>query len=152
MAPAFYATSFLPAERVLFIPQFVLVVTIMSCGLLDGLAAPPLVTMWRTERSSLKRVLLTAGLSFVLLVPLGTAARTVFEANDLRVYAAELDDRDRQAREAQAAGAASLTVAEIDQPAMIALTEPGADPTQWANVCIARYYNLDTLTTTSTGA
>jgi Family of unknown function (DUF6056) len=141
-APALYAVGGLPPDRALLIPQFVLVVTIMSCGLLDGLARPGLTIAW-PGASPRVRALLSLTVAFVLLVPLVTAVKTLIQADPLRVYAAALDDREHQAHAAHAAGSTSVTVVPIQQPDVISLAEPGSDPKQWPNFCIASYYGLD---------
>jgi hypothetical protein len=89
------------------------------------------------------RALWSLTLVFVLLVPLATTIRTLVETNDLSAYAAALDEREGQAREASAAGATSFTAAPVRQPEVISLAEPGPDPKQWPNFCIASYYGLE---------
>jgi hypothetical protein len=89
------------------------------------------------------RALMSVTLVFVLLVPLATTVRTLVETKDLSTYAAALDAREGQAREAVASGATSVTAATVRQPEAISLAEPGPDPKQWPNFCIASYYGLD---------
>jgi hypothetical protein len=144
-APAIYAGGELPPDRALIIPQYIMIATIMCCGLLDGLASPRLVVALPAPPTP-KRVLLGTCVALALLVPLLTTAHTLLESDQLRAYAAAFDEREQEALAAHAAGTPSLAVAALDQPSMVGLAEPGADPEAWPNFCIASYYGLDTLT------
>ncbi len=148
-SPSFFAGGDIPPDRALIIPQFVLVATLMGCGLLDGLASPRLAVALPTT-PALKRLMLWACIAVTLFVPLTIAVHGLLQVDELGTYAAALDSREHQAQAAHDAGSASVTVEAVDQPSMVGLAEPGPDPKQWPNSCIAPYYGLDTFIVAST--
>jgi hypothetical protein len=144
VAPSFYIGGGIPPERALIIPQFVLVATIMCCGILDGLARRSNATA-RRPSGSWQRVAVAVGAVVVAVAPLATTAQTIGHVDELRAYAAALDARERKAREATRAGELSLTVPRVQQPSMVLLQDIGSDPTVWPNTCVARYYGLESI-------
>jgi hypothetical protein len=85
-----------------------------------------------------------AGLSAaIVLGPILLTLHTLTLGNELRAYAATLDDLDRQARAARAAGERELRIQRTTQPAAIGLDQIGSDAASWPNTCVAAYYGVD---------
>jgi len=139
-APTRYIGGGVPPDRAQIVPVFAVVLVLMSSGFLDGLgsrtSSPRRPNTWR-------RAALVCGFwGAIALGPMLVTLRILAPADELKAYAATLDDMDLQARRAQAAGEPELHVQLVRQPALIGLDELGPDATVWPNTCVAAYYGL----------
>lgn len=142
--PSFYALGAPPPTRAQVIPQFFLVTATAAVGYLAGLAAGrPRAKHWLEVRGGL-----AAGIAAVLLAvaPLAVTAATLQRVGPARAYAQRWDAIDQQVRQAKADGATQVTVPALALTGNIGGFDfVGANPQDWFNQCVARYYGVDSV-------
>ena len=132
--PSFYASNGNPPARSLIVPGSLLIAYAVYAGYaLRG---------WlRVPRAA------TAALLLVLaLVPLGIAATAFPERATAAEYAMLWDTEDTQIRAARDSGARRVEVPPLPRNLGESFITP--DPGNWFNVCVARYYGLETIAST----
>jgi hypothetical protein len=138
-APSAYAKSF-PSARVRFPALFLLTLMLVAEG---GLAGYLLSQVRSPSSSALLRALVFSLLILTFLYPLRAAIRIYSLAPRYRSEAAAWDARDREIRQAVAAGATDLVVVQLDTPGGV--QEYKGNELFWVNRCAAAYYGLRSL-------
>ncbi len=140
-APTLYTVFGGPPARALVIPQFIVTAVVAFWSLVAGLSLRRTFAHRAQDqpRSQKPRLLLLLGI--LMLIPLGSAWRTLSIAGELQSYALKWDQRDRQVRNAAARGEKSVVVQALGYTGR--LEDLDLDPKHWLNLCVARYYGLD---------
>jgi hypothetical protein len=137
--PAAYATSLRPPERALAVPWFTLVALLaawsFTAGLLLGRSATPIARA--------ARLLVTAGALVLVAAPLSGALATLAGVPAMRAYAATWDAADARLRAARADGQLRVVAPRVRHPG--GLRDLAREPDFWLNVCVARYYGLESV-------
>ncbi len=134
--PSFYAQNGNPPARALIVPG----------SILAGFAVYVGVAGVALARAALVRAPLFAtvtGLILMALVPLGIAATTSPERALAADYAARWDAEDALIRAQRDAGQRQLIVPPL--PSNLGEDYVTADPKHFFNVCVARYYGVDSI-------
>ncbi len=143
-APTVYAMNAYPDDRAIVVPQFFLALTVLVWGFLLGRALRRAVSLPGRTRSAL---LLAAAL-LALVVTGASTAQTVravtSQAPEATTYAARWDARDALLRADRAQGVTDLEVVSLES--RFALADLSADPNDWVNRCVAKYYDFQSVT------
>jgi hypothetical protein len=145
MLPAFYALGTNPPGRAQVIPEYVVLAGVGLAGALIGafgrerlapLLGRPLVSGVAT--------LVLAGL--LVAGPILTTRRTLQQVAAAREYATRWDQLDQQVRGDRERGIQSVTVSHLASTGSVQnLDFVGADPNDWFNQCVARYYAVSSI-------
>jgi hypothetical protein len=137
-APTVYAMNAYPDDRVIVVPQYLLVLSVVLWGFLAGrtLAAflPAGAARLRPAVVGLAVLVTMAAVGLV-------AVDTLAALPAARQYAAGWDERDRSIREQRAGGASTIQAAPLDSRA--GLMELSESPQEWVNQCMAGYYGVE---------
>jgi hypothetical protein len=129
---SFYAQNGNPPARSLIVPGAILIGYAMFAGYAGrGIA-------YRLSRS--RRLALVLA---VAVVPLAVAAFSLPEAVSAAQHAALWDETDTQIRASRDAGQQHVVVAPL--PRYLGEDFVTSDPQDWFNVCVARYYGVQTI-------
>jgi hypothetical protein len=134
--PSFYAQNGNPPARSLIVPGAILI----AYTLFVGWTIAPFVQRALTSLPARAPV---AAMAVLALVPLGIAASSFPERAQAAQYAAQWDAEDQQIRLARDAGESDLTVPPL--PPFLGEDFVGADRRDWFNMCVARYYGVNTI-------
>ncbi|MDQ3811259.1 MAG: DUF6056 family protein, partial [Chloroflexota bacterium] len=134
--PSFYAQNGNPPARALIVPGAFMIGYLLWLGYT--------IAPWLAR---LNPWLSRLGLATLALVPITAAVPTLAERASAAQYAAQWDALDRDIRAAQAAGARNLTVSPL--PRNLGEGWVTTDPRHFFNVCVARYYGLDSIAASS---
>jgi hypothetical protein len=134
--PSFYAQNGNPPARSLIVPGAILIGYLIYVGV----TIAPLLA-----RASLRlpAVARAAAVVALAMVPLSTAVLTLPDRALAAQYAALWDAEDASIRAARDAGARDLIVPPL--PRNLGEQFVTTDPSHFFNVCVARYYGLDTI-------
>jgi hypothetical protein len=136
--PSFYAQNGNPPARSLIVPGAILTAYLLFVGYaLWGWLRRPLVA------PGLGRPLRTASLLLLVLVPVAVAATTVPEIAAAARYASLWDTTDGQIRASRDAGVSDVVIAPL--PPFLGESFVTPDRNNWFNVCVARYYGVQTI-------
>jgi hypothetical protein len=83
-------------------------------------------------------------LVLVTLYPFRAANAPLADLERVAVRAERWDARDREIRQAAAAGKEDILTRQVD--VVQTLADMGPDPAHWVNRCAALYYGVDTIT------
>jgi Family of unknown function (DUF6056) len=147
MVPVYYALDADPPGRALLVPQYLLMCILAVGG-------------WYAGGHLIRFVSLTseatragAALGLVVLLALGPVlmtTRIVAQFGSDRTYAIEWDLLDTQIRADRARGVQDLTVMRLDPTGTVHnLDFFGSDRHDWLNECVARYYAVNSIASTS---
>lgn len=138
--PSFFAQNGNPPARSQIVPTAILIAYLLSIGIAvsNDLAA------WLMEHqpSAVRRGLKV----LIALVPLAIVLASLPQIPPAAALAAQRDEVDAQIRRERASG--TLDVHVPDLPPYLGEHFVGTDPTDWFNVCVARYYDLRTIAST----
>jgi len=133
--PSFYAQNGNPPMRSLIVPGAILVGYLFFVGLLFRDLTARFLAQPR-------HALAVAALA---LVPIGVALYSLPEQAAAASYATRFDAEEQQIRASRDAGQQDLTVPEL--PANFGEPFAGPDPTNFLNMCVARYYDVRSIAT-----
>lgn len=141
MLPAIALGATSPPARALIFPQYVLVCSMVSVGLILG-GALGASSSAGSDRIHRYAVLAASVLIVALYVggPLLAAHRILDRSVVMGAYAAAWDERDRMIRDAHESGEMSVIAPALDNPA--SLDDIEADPHFWVNDRMAIYYGV----------
>jgi hypothetical protein len=143
LAPSFYALSSPAPGRARIIPQLVLVAVTASAGYASGAMLSAVVPRPRAVR-------VAGGVVVVGLILTGsllTARRVLAETADAQAYAERWDGIDAQVRAERASGEQDVVVPTLPPTGTIrGMDFVGPDPSDWLNVCVARFYRVRSIT------
>lgn len=131
--PSFYAQNGNPPARSLIVPGAILIGYLAFLGVALGPyfgARVPTAGRW-------------ASVAALLAVPLGVAVTTFPDGARAADYAAQWDAEDALIRSARDSGQRELVVPPL--PPNLGEDFVTADPKHFLNVCVARYYGVDTI-------
>jgi hypothetical protein len=131
--PSFYAQNGNPPFRSLIVPGALLV----GYALVLGFALRDLATAWLPEPRRAVALLVLA------LVPVAAALSTLPDQAAAARYAALFDAEDQQIRASRDTGQTDLIVPRL--PPNLGEDFVTADKSNWFNMCVARYYGLRTI-------
>jgi Family of unknown function (DUF6056) len=134
--PSFYAQNGNPPARSLIVPGSILIGYLIYVGLV----AASLLARASQRLPSVPRA---AAVVALVLVPLSTAVLTLPDRALAAQYAALWDAEDASIRAARDAGVRDLIVPPL--PRNLGEQFVTTDPRHFFNVCVARYYGLDTI-------
>jgi uncharacterized protein DUF6056 len=148
MLPSAYTGFVYPVQRVLIIPQVVLVGGLALAGFLVGgmLAASPIRVDGRRAAA--------AGLAVLALAFVPPSMQAILANGDVaKGYAASVETRDGTLKQLKASGVRDATVDILPTPqrAWVGGLDATWERTNQVNVCIADYYGFDSLTARVTG-
>ncbi len=149
--PAFYALSETLPLRAQILPKFVLVTFMMFAGFLamqsflNSYADYTRLKFWTLAAASTALILL-------LLVPLASAKKTFALGEKAEMYAAKWDEIEREISAAKSSGISDVIIPNINADEYElgfgrAEMLPTANPKEGQNVCLARYFDLLSVTT-----
>jgi hypothetical protein len=142
-APAAWALSGPPPDRVLVIPMFVLTWFAVSWGYLAGLALRRSLAIQLPATLSLAITATAIVAGLLVLGPIRSSMRTLNSVPGMRGYAMQWDARDRDLRAARLEG---KTVADVPPMENIAgLEEAPSTTNRRLNQCFAGYYGLKSI-------
>jgi Family of unknown function (DUF6056) len=146
-APSVYAESSSPESRVLIIGRFSLVLTLSAMGGGIGLLARNILKTALNRYHKVLNVIALVILAVCCLYSLVISWQINSQEIPYRqAWAAEWDARDAQIRKAVSQGQTSIHVVELQS--MGKLFEYGPDANDTLNLCVARYYGLQTIIAT----
>lgn len=147
--PAFYALSETLPLRAQILPKFVLVTFMMFAGFLfmlsflNSYADYSRLRLWSLAVTSTALVLL-------LIVPLASAKENLALGEKAEVYAVKWDEIEREILAAKSSGINDLVIPNINADEFelgFGRSEmlPTANPKEGQNICLARYFDLDSV-------
>jgi Family of unknown function (DUF6056) len=141
MAPVAYGESSYPDLRTLIAPRWIMVIQIISLGWLAGW----ILSRWLKARPGATQ--LTTITAMIIILGVGvlaiTAAKNIYaQIPQYQRWAMYWDKRNDQILQAKQEGQTVVQVMEIDHMIQ-GVSELGADPFFWYNVCAARYYGIE---------
>jgi len=141
MAPVAYGISSYPDLRTLIAPRWIMVMQIISLGWLAGLV----ISRWLKARPrAIQPANITAMIIIICVGVLAiSAAKDIYtQVPRYQRWATYWDMRDNQILLARQEGQTVVQVMEIDH-IIPGISELGADPFFWYNMCAARYYGIE---------
>jgi len=136
-APTVYAMNAYPDDRVIVVPQYVLVLTVALWGLFAGRTLSALLPAWRERmRFALPALAVVVVIAAVGLAAAGSLTDLPAEAG----YAAQWDARHRSLQAQAEGGIVVLQTYALD--ARAGLMELSEDPQGWVNQCMAGFYGV----------
>lgn len=147
--PAFYALSETLPLRAQILPKFILVTFMMFVGFLlmlsflNSYADYLRLKFWTLIGTSI-------ALTLLLFVPLASAKRNLSLGEKAAVYAAKWDEIEREISAAKSNGQNNVVIQNINADEFElgfgrADMLPTTKPTEGQNICLARYFDLDSI-------
>jgi hypothetical protein len=134
--PSFYAQNGNPPARSLIVPGAIMVGYLLFVGFaIRGVAAPFASVEWGRATA----------LAALALVPILAAIATLPEQANAARYAELFDAEEQQIRVSRDAGETDLTVPPL--PTNLGENFVSSDRQDWFNLCVARYYEIDSIAT-----
>jgi hypothetical protein len=130
--PSFYAQNGNPPARSLVVPGAILIAYLLFLGHAFG-------SVWQRVAEP-RRLALSLVL---LLVPIGAAVLSLPEPAVAAQHAALWDAEDQQIRASRDSGQSDVTVPPL--PAYLGENFVTAEPDNWFNLCVARYYGVQSI-------
>jgi hypothetical protein len=140
-APVVYALNTFPDDRTIIVPQFVIVVAVMSAS--GMLGAGLRQRGWLpdpTKRAIVAHILQAAILAVILLTTGISIRRSVRQIPDFQSFARTWDERAAILQQAALSGQSEITV--TGGSARFGVGSLSADPNNWKNLCMASYYQI----------
>jgi hypothetical protein len=134
--PSFYAQNGNPPARSLIVPGAILIAYLLFLGHAFG-------SVWQRVAEP-RRLAVSLAL---LLVPIGAAVLSLPEPAIAAQHAALWDAEDQQIRASRDSGQADVTVLPL--PAYLGEDFLTPEPDNWFNLCVARYYGLQSIAATA---
>jgi hypothetical protein len=134
--PSFYAQNGNPPARSLIVPGAILIAYVLFLGYAFG-------SVWQRVPEP-RRLAVSLAL---LLVPIGVAVLSLPEPAVAAQHAALWDAEDQQIRASRDSGQADVTVQPL--PAYLGEDFVTPDSDNWFNLCVARYYGLQSIAATA---
>jgi hypothetical protein len=151
MLPAFYALGTNPPGRAQILPEYLALLGVGLAGAVLGILAKAYVVP-TLDRPAGRAVAVLALLALLVAGPLATARETLTQISDASTYAARWDDIDRQIRMDRQQGLTSIVVPPLAATGSVRnLDFVGADPGDWFNQCVARYYSVPSIAAAAHG-
>lgn len=138
IAPAYFVSGAHPPDRAMVTTQFFLICVACAWGFIFGRALVQSKPRWTTGALVTAIVLLLCG-------PVLTAKNVWREAAVYRVYAELWDEQDAALRSAKQKGEKAVVLRKLPQWGGPGMESAGADPKAGFNVCIARYYGVESV-------
>lgn len=137
VAPAYFASGTHPPDRAMALTQFVLICVTCTWGWFVGKAL---------KQSSPKLIPIAHGFLILLLIFPVLSTRSAWrEAEQYRVYADMWDAEDASIRTAKARGEKAMVLRALPHWGGPGMESAGENPKNGLNVCIARYYGVDSV-------
>ena len=144
MVPSIYGTGGYPPDRALIISQFVLSLFTITWGILLGILLKRFPFHQYLYDRIFGFVLFTLLLALMLPSPFFSFRRnSILITPVMQEYAGLWDSRDAMINDAIQQGNSNLKV--IPLPHLSGLPAIGEKPDEWLNVCVARFYLLDSI-------
>jgi hypothetical protein len=143
-APTVFAMNAYPDDRVIIIPQFILVVTISAFAYLAGWL------LKQVNRLAPRLHAVNGLVAMAVVVTLLAGAASIQFTNDMvtrahaaRQYINTWDERDAQLQSAAGGGIRQVEVISLESRS--GLMELGLSGDDWVNRCMAEYYGLEVI-------
>ncbi len=144
-APTVYAMNAYPDDRVIVTPQFFLALTAITEGYLFGRTLRGFTARLFRQRQA---ALMLAAAALALAVTSAAAAQSVrtviTQMPEAQNYAVRWDARAKDLHALGLLEASRVKVVSLET--RFDLADLGTDPSDWVNVCVAKYYGFKTVT------
>lgn len=135
--PAAYGMLEVPPDRALFIPVYILVISIINAGYVSGKWAS---FQWR-EHGRVLKLWMSLAVAILMSFSAWNASSTLYNSRHIYTEFAQLwDSVDRQILQAKVMGETSASIPWLYN--WTNLEMPNNNPKYWVTICITKYYDF----------
>jgi len=140
-APVVYAMNAYPDDRTILVPQFVVVLSVISASALLGIGLRQQGLLHKIGENKTAYQVILVSILLVLVSATGiTLWQTIKQVPEYQAYAQTWDEKDIALRQAARSGQNEITV--TGGYGRFDLSDLNTDPDNWVNRCMANYYQV----------